>query len=106
MRTPDSHRIRTVRYGSPPPDPVGLQTIFMCERHLVDPEYHILSFPRKTVFRVGLDSPPRYHHFCGPLNGYGLDGYNSSLLRPFGGNHQNAWMSVWSINAVRYVRFI
>jgi hypothetical protein len=40
MRTPDSHGIRTIRYGSPPPDPVELQTIFMCEgynlRHLLD----------------------------------------------------------------------
>ena len=26
MRTPDSHRIRTVRYGSPPPDPIGLSS--------------------------------------------------------------------------------
>jgi hypothetical protein len=28
MRTPDSHRVCTVWYGPPPPDPVGLQQFF------------------------------------------------------------------------------
>ncbi len=30
MRTQDSHRIRTTRYGSPPPDPIGLE-LFLCK---------------------------------------------------------------------------
>jgi hypothetical protein len=42
---------RFVRYGSPPPDPIELQTIFMCEgynlMHLVDTKYHILNFHGK-----------------------------------------------------------
>jgi hypothetical protein len=33
MRTPDSHRIRTIRYGPPPPDPVGLE-LFLCKGNL------------------------------------------------------------------------
>ncbi len=61
MRTPDSHRIRTVWYGSPPPDPVGLQTIFMCERylnlrHLVDPKYRNPEFSWIMVFLRGSGS--------------------------------------------------
>ncbi len=27
MRTPDSHRIRTIRYGPPPPDLIGLEPL-------------------------------------------------------------------------------
>jgi hypothetical protein len=27
MQTPDSHRIRTIRYGSPPPDLIGLKLL-------------------------------------------------------------------------------
>jgi hypothetical protein len=36
MRTPDSHRIRTVRYGPPPPDLIGLELLMYVKvtRHL------------------------------------------------------------------------
>jgi hypothetical protein len=36
MRTPDSHRIRTVRYGPPPPDLIGLELLLYVRvtRHL------------------------------------------------------------------------
>ena len=39
MRTPDSHRIRTVLYGFPPPDPIGLDLLMFCKgtRHLDHP---------------------------------------------------------------------
>jgi hypothetical protein len=30
MQTPDSHRIRTIRYGPPPPDPIGLE-LLLCK---------------------------------------------------------------------------
>jgi hypothetical protein len=30
MRTPDSHRIRTIQYGPPPPDPIGLE-LLLCK---------------------------------------------------------------------------
>ncbi len=33
MRTPDSHRIRTIRYGPPPTDPIGLE-LFICKGKL------------------------------------------------------------------------
>ena len=33
MRTPDSHRIRTIRYGPPPPDPIGLE-LLLCKGYL------------------------------------------------------------------------
>jgi hypothetical protein len=61
MQTLDSHRIPTVRYGSPPLDPVGLQTIYMCERylnlrHLVDPKYRNPEFSWIMVFSRGSGS--------------------------------------------------
>ncbi len=39
MRTPDSHRIRTIRYGSTPPDLIGLELLMFCKgiRHLDHP---------------------------------------------------------------------
>jgi hypothetical protein len=36
MLTPDSHRIRTIRYGPPPPDLIGLELLMYARvtRHL------------------------------------------------------------------------
>jgi hypothetical protein len=39
MRTPDSHQVRTVRYGPPPPDMIGLEPLLYVRgtRHLDHP---------------------------------------------------------------------
>jgi hypothetical protein len=36
LRTPDSHRVRTIRYGPPPPDLIGLEPLLYVRvtRHL------------------------------------------------------------------------
>jgi len=34
MRNPDSHRISTIRYGPPPPDPIGLE-LLLCKGRLL-----------------------------------------------------------------------
>jgi hypothetical protein len=59
MRTPDSHRARTVRYSPPPPDPVGLQH-FLCKG-----TYHLghLVVARNAISRV---IPGPWYYRAGP----------------------------------------
>jgi hypothetical protein len=90
MRTPDLHRIHTVRYGSPPPDPCSwaANNLHVWKvpilRHLVDPKHHILSYCGKLYFPwVQIRPIPPFY---GSLNGYELDDdVDSSRLTPFGG---------------------
>jgi hypothetical protein len=63
MRTPDSHRIRTVGYGSPPPDPIEPQTSCMCEGYILRHWWHEIphsEFSWITVFlcESGLPQTP------------------------------------------------
>jgi hypothetical protein len=44
MQTPDSHRVITVRYGHPPQDPVGLQTLYIIHSYQVH-QFDIWQFP-------------------------------------------------------------
>ncbi len=72
MRTPDSHRIRTIRYRSPPPDPVGLQTICVCKGYLNSKG---IWWARNTIFRV---IPGPWYFRVGP-------GPESTNILPFHG---------------------
>ncbi len=113
--TTDSHRIRNVPYGSPPPDLIELQIVFMCEGYNFKASggheilYHILNFCGKRYFTwVCLPQTPPFY---GPLNMYGIDDLSIQPGPCIWGRHQNAfWMPVVNKchrkRSVRFVRFI
>jgi hypothetical protein len=88
-----------------PPDPIEPQTIFMCEGYnfkaFGDTKYHILNFMDKGIScESGL---PQTLPFYGPLNGYGVDGPQSSPVHAFGGDDRNAFLDA-SVNECRQIR--
>ncbi len=107
MQTPDSSRIRAVRYWSPP-DPIEPQTSCMCEGYnykaLVtwNNASHISRIP---VFLCGSGLPQT--PFL-PWTGMVWMVHNSNRSMPFGGRCQNAfWMpTVNECRQIRSVRFV
>jgi hypothetical protein len=114
MRTPDLHRIRTTRYGSPPLDPIEPQTIFMCEgynlRHLLTRNTTSWIFLDNGISRESVSH--KHHHFYDtPLKVYSMDDLSIQPGPCFWERHQNAfWMPVvdkcQQTRSVGFVRFI
>ncbi len=89
MRTPDSHRIRTVPYGFPPPDPMGPNQNACVKGTFLRHWWHEIPHPifhGHWYFRVG----PVFlkHHFS--QNRYGMDGLQFKPVHTVWGRRRNA----------------
>ncbi len=73
MRTPDLHRVRTVRYGPPPPDLIGLELLMYVRvtRHLDDLWETGNATPLSRTMSSRSGKSQTYRTPCLPLPSYG-----------------------------------
>ncbi len=88
MRTPDSHRVRTLRYGLPPPDLIGLEPLLYVRvtRHLDHPWEAGNAMPcsRTMPSRSGKSQTRKYHVYH----------YHLTVNSPEPTRHERASISV------------